>query len=79
MLKFINGNRTLSLKKLEKTLSKRKFVQKNQASLVREILINVKKYGDKSVIKYEKKFSKIKFKTKKIKFTKNEISKISKY
>ncbi len=78
MLKFINGNSTLSLKKLEKTLSKRKFVQKNQASLVREILINVKKYGDKSVIKYEKKFSKIKFKTKKIKFTKNEISKISK-
>ena len=45
MLKFINGNSTLSLKKLEKTLSKRKFVQKNQASLVREILINVKKYG----------------------------------
>ena len=52
--------------------------QKNKNKKVNNILANVKKYGDDSVIRYEKKFSKIKIKTKKIKFSENEIKKILK-
>ena len=40
--------------------------------------LNVKKYGDNALIKYEKKFSKVKTSSKKIKFTNNEVNKISK-
>ena len=78
MLKFFNANKKNSFKKLEEILNSRKIKQKIQTSKVREIILNIKKNGDKALINYEKKFSNIKTNTKKIKFTKNEINQISK-
>ncbi len=78
MLKFFNADKKNSFKKLEEILNSRKIKQKTQTSKVKEIIISVKKNGDKALINYEKKFSNIKINTKKIKFTKNEINKISK-
>ena len=56
----------------------RKNKQKIQTSKVRQIIYNVKKRGDNAVINYEKKFSKIRTNSKKLKFTKNEVNLISK-
>ena len=78
MLKFFNANQKNFLKKLDIVLSVRKLQQKNQSSTVKKILYDVRKGGDKAVIKYEKKFSKIKLSPKNIKFSKNEIKMISK-
>ena len=78
MLKFLNANQKNFLKKLNKVLNVRKLQQKNQSSKVKKILYDVRKAGDKAVIKYEKKFSKIKLSPKNIKFSKNEIKMISK-
>jgi len=78
MLKFLNYNQKNSLKNLEKVLFKRKFSQKNEILIVKKIISNVKKNGDRAVIKYEKKFSKIKIKNTKIIFSKKEINKIIK-
>ena len=60
MLKFLNYNKKKSLSNLETILSKRKSIQKNKTSDIKKIIFNVKKNGDEAVIKYEKKFSKIK-------------------
>ena len=78
MLKFININKKNSLKKLEVILRSRKLQQQSKSSDVKKILLNVKKQGDKAVIKYEKKFFKKKNNLKNIKFSNKEISKISK-
>ena len=78
MLKFINYNKKNSLNNLEIFLNKRKFSQKNKTSVVKKIILDVKKNGDSAVLKYEKKFSKIKTKSKKIAFSKKEINEISK-
>ena len=78
MLKFFNANRPSSIKKLQILLNKRKSLQKNQSANIKKILSDVKKQGDKAVIRYEKKFSKRNFKSNKIKFSKNEIKIISK-
>ena len=78
MLKFFNANQKNFLKKLDIVLSVRKLQQKNQSSSVKKILYDVRKEGDKAVIKYEKKFSNIKLSPKNIKFSKNEIEMISK-
>ena len=78
MLKFLNANQKNFLKKLNIVLNVRKLQQKNQSSKVKKILYDVRKAGDKAVIKYEKKFSKIKLSPKNIKFSKNEIKMISK-
>ena len=59
-------------------MNSRKLKQRNQLNIVRNILSNVKKNGDKAVIKYERKFSNVKTSSKKIKFSKNEINTISK-
>ena len=77
MLKFFNANQSKSIKKLEIILDSRKLKQQNRSISVKKILLNVKKNGDKAVINYEKKFSKIKSNSKKIKFSINEINKIS--
>ena len=77
MLKFFNANQKNFLKKLEFVLTSRKLKQQNKSNLVKQILINVKKKGDRAVLNYEKKFSKVKSNTKKIKFSKNEINEIS--
>ena len=43
-----------SLPKLKLILEMRKLKQKNQSITVKKIINNVKKYGDKAVIRYEK-------------------------
>ncbi len=75
-MKYFNANKKKALVNLEKILNARKSKQKNQSQIVKKLLLDVKKYGDKSVLKYEKKFSKLKTNTKKIKFTKEEINQI---
>jgi histidinol dehydrogenase len=78
MLKLINYNKKNSLNNLESILNKRKLFQKKQTSTVNKIILDVKRNGDKSVKKYEKKFSKLKFKSIKIVFSQKEINEISK-
>ena len=78
MLKYFNANQRNFLNKLEKVLEKRKIKQRNQSDVVKKILASVKRNGDKAVIKYEKKFSKIKSNSTKIKFSKKEIKNIVK-
>jgi len=78
MLKFLNYNKKNSLTNLEQILNKRKSFQKNKTSAVNKIISNVKKNGDRAVLIYEKKFSKIKTKTNRIVFTEKEINIISK-
>ena len=77
-MKYLNGNKKNSLNNLEKFLNARRLKQQNQSKIVKKLLLDVKKYGDKSVLKFEKKFSKLKTNTKKIKFSKDEINQISK-
>ncbi len=78
MLKVLKLNNKNSLKYLKLFLDKRKSIQKNQTIAVSKIIKNVRKNGDKAVINYEKKFSKIKTKSKKLIFSNKEINKISK-
>ena len=58
-------------------MNTRKLQQQSQTAIVKNILLNVKKNGDKAVIAYERKFSKLNTKSTKIKFSKIEINKIS--
>jgi len=74
MLKTLNYKNQNSLKVLELFLDKRKSIQKNQTSVVSKIINNVKKNGEQAVLNYEKKFSKIKKKIKKISFSNKEIN-----
>ena len=78
MLKTFNYNRNGASTKLEVFLNKRKSNQKNLASSVKKIIQNVRKNGDKAVLSYEKKYSKIKSKSKKVFFSQKEINQISK-
>ena len=78
MMKFFNANSRNSIKRLEIILGIRKQKQQNKSKIVKQLLMNVKKHGDKAVIKYEKKFSKVKGSIRLIKFSDNEINKISK-
>ncbi len=78
MLKILKLDSNRSLKNLIKFLDKRKSIQKNQTVIVGKIIKNVKKSGDKAVIDYEKKFSKIKTKNNSLLFSKKEINKIIK-
>jgi histidinol dehydrogenase len=68
MLKYFQYNKKISKKKLTSFLEKRKFNQNNESLTVKKIIYDIKKNGDKAVIKYEKKFSKIKIKSPKIYF-----------
>ncbi len=78
MLKLLNFRNKNSLKILKVFLEKRKIIQKKQTITVNKIIQNVKKKGDKAVLNYEKKFSKIKTKSNKVIFSSKEINKISK-
>jgi histidinol dehydrogenase len=77
MLKILKYNKKSTSSILRKFLKKRSFIQKNKTSPVIKIIKNVKNKGDQAVLHYEKKFSKIKTKSKKISFSKKEINKIS--
>ena len=74
MLKTFNYNRNGASKTLEVFLNKRKSTQKNIASSVKKIIQNVRKNGDRAVLNYEKKFSKIKSKSNKVFFSQKEIN-----
>ena len=78
ILKTFNYNRKNSRKNLEIFLNKRKFFQKNQSSIIKKIIKNVIRNGDKAVLKYEKKYSKIKTRSTKIFFSNEELNLISK-
>ena len=60
MLKFFNADKKNYKASLQIILNKRKFSQLNKSNVVKKILSKVAKGGDKAVISYEKKFSKIK-------------------
>ncbi len=78
MLKLLSYNSKSSSKSLKIFLDKRKYSQKNLTQTVNKIIKNVKKNGDKSVINYERKFSRLKSKSSKVLFTNKEINQISK-
>ena len=78
MLKYLNANQKNFSRKLEIILNARKLKQQTKSTVVKKILVDVKKKGDQAVLKYERKFSKVKSKSIKIKFSKKEINKISK-
>ena len=77
MLKYFNFSKKSSIKKLEYILKSRKQSQDIRTESVKKILLNVRKNGDKAVIKYEKQFSRLNTKSKKIKFSKKEINRVS--
>ena len=77
MLKILKYKKKNSLKTLEILLNKRKFIQKKSLAVIR-IIENVKKNGDKAVLYYEKKFSKIRSKSNSVLFSNKEINNISK-
>ena len=78
MLKTFNYNKNGASKTLEFFLDRRKSTQKNIASSVYKIIKDVKRNGDKAVLNYEKKYSKIKTKSNKIFFSNKEINQIAK-
>ncbi len=78
ILKIFKYKTKKSLKSLELFLNKRKTIQKNKTSAVIKIINNVRKNGDKAVLNYEKKFSKIKTNSSKIYFSVKELNVISK-
>ena len=78
MLKTFNYNKYRASRALEIFLNKRNSTQKNVASSVYKIIQDVKRNGDKAVLKYEKKFSNIKTKSNKIFFSNKEINQIAK-
>ena len=78
MLKILKYNNKNSFKYLELFLNKRKLIQKEKFFFVNKILRDVKKNGDKAVLRYEKKFSKIKTNLIKIFFSNKELNIIAK-
>ena len=70
-VKIFKYNKKNSLKNLEIILNKRKLLKKINIS-VKKLYLDVKKNGDKAVIKYEKKFSKIKINQLKLFFQKKK-------
>ena len=78
MLKILKFNKKNSMKSLQIFLDRRKTIQKNQTAIVSKIIQKVKKDGDKAVLNYEKKFSKLKIKSNKLLFTKKDLNGISK-
>ena len=72
MIKYINCNKKNYLKKIKKIISYRPITNNKAAKSVKKIIINVKKNGDRALLKYEKKFSNNnKIKTNKLKIKKS--------
>tara|TARA_B100002051_G_C16707077_1_gene624406 strand:- start:225 stop:1523 length:1299 start_codon:yes stop_codon:yes gene_type:complete len=78
MLKILKYNKNSSSRDLLNFLGKRISIQKTKTSAVTRIIKNVKRNGDSAILKYEKRFSKIKTKSNRILFSKKEINRISK-
>ncbi len=77
MLKLLEIKNKRAYKKLDFFLNKRKSNQFGKKNLVKKIISQVKLKGDKAVLNYEKKFSKTKSNSNKIRFSQKEISMIS--
>ena len=58
MIKILYCNNKNYDSKLNKLLSKRKSEDKNSKNIAVKIISDVKKNGDKAVVKYEKKYNK---------------------
>ena len=71
MIKIINCNRNNYKKKLITLLEKRRSGKENVSKIVAKILKDIKKNGNKALLKYERKFSK----NSNVISTKNEINK----
>ena len=78
MLKILDSKKRDFEKKLNYFLNKRREIQKNKSKNVKLIINDIKKNGDKSLIKYEKKFSNVKGNIKNLKFSKKEIENLLK-
>ena len=79
MLKLIKVNQIFHLSKLNLILNKRKSKNPKIDSKIKFIIKDIKKNRDRALIKYEKKFSKLKnISLKNIKFTEVEKNKIIK-
>ena len=76
MLKNLNGNSKNFLPKLNFLLKKRRFNDTAINLRVKQIINDVKKNRDKSLIKFEKKFSLIKLNKKRIALNNTEINNI---
>ena len=75
MLKFLNSDQSTFFSKLEKILNKRSTQNFNNPRLVKKIISDVKKNKDQAIIKYEKKFSKLKqINTSNLRFSEKEIN-----
>jgi len=60
MLKFLDGNNKNIFKKIENISTERKKLQENKSAISKKIVTQVKKNKDKAIIKFEKRFNKIK-------------------
>ena len=77
MLKIFNYNKQSSINYLKVLLDKEN-LHKNLSSTVNKIIKNVRENGDSAVLNYEKKFSKLKSKSKKVFFSKRKLIKFQK-
>ena len=76
MLKYIDSRKNNFKKKLRDVLDKRMDNRDQVSSVVKKIIKDIKKNGDNSILKYKKKFSKIKkINLKEITYSKDEINK----
>ena len=57
MIKILNCNKKSYLKQIENLLNKRQSRTKTKTNIVKKIINDIKKNGDKALIKYENKFS----------------------
>ncbi len=79
MLKFLDGNNKNIFKKIENISTERKKLQENKSAISKKIVTQVKKNKDKAIIKFEKRFNKIKNINKRnLIFSNKEIKKIIK-
>ena len=78
MINKLNANSKNFQKVLVKKIKDRSIFSDKDYGIAKNIVSDVKKNGDKAVLKYEKKFSKIEKKSNKVFFTNKEINVLSK-
>jgi len=77
-LKILNGDKRNFIQELSKFLNERKDTQSKNIFMVKRIVNDVQSNGDKAILKYEKRFTKIKKLNKKFTLSDREIFKIIK-
>lgn len=79
MLKYLDGTKKNFIKKLEKELNNRRVKSSDKYAVVKNIINDIKNNKDRALLKYEKKFSKIKkIRPQSTKFSESEIKNIIK-